>query len=84
MSITRPRVELGGWEDWYGWNIIYKNSKLYSLQGWILQKIQILWKKGSSKSFLKLNPLQKSQSAYVYLHSKWSQVARKIYMVEIL
>ncbi len=49
------RVELGGSEDWYGWNIMYKNGKLYSLQGWTLWKIPILWKKASSKSYLELN-----------------------------
>ncbi len=60
-----PRVELGGREDWYGWNIMYKNSELYTLQGWMLQKIPISWKKGSSKSFLELNSLQKSHWAHM-------------------
>ncbi len=60
-----PMVELGDWEDWYGWNIMNKNSKLYSLQGWMLQKIPILWRKGSSKSFLELNSLQKSHWTHI-------------------
>ncbi len=63
--LSPTRVELGGWEDWYGWNIMYKNNKLYSLQGWMLLKIPILWKKGSSKSFLELNSLQKSHRVHM-------------------
>ncbi len=68
----RP-TELGGSEDWYGWNIMYKNDKLYSLQGWTLQKIPILWKKASSKSCLELNSLQKSHGAHMSVFS-WSWV----------
>ncbi len=44
---------------------MYKNDKLYSLYSRILQKIPIIWKKASSKSYLELNYVQKSQGAHI-------------------
>ncbi len=69
MSIT-PKGGARGWEDWDGWNMVYKNTKLYSLQGWMLQKIPILWNNGSSKSFLESNSLQKIHWAHLSISTQ--------------
>ncbi len=60
-------VELGSLKNWHGWNIImYKNGKLYSRgQNAVKNIVQILWKKVSSKSCLKVNSLQNSQRAHM-------------------
>ncbi len=58
MSISPPKVELGGSKDWYGWNIIFK---LHLIKEKTVQ-IKIVQNSIFYKNYV---------GAYVYLSQEW-------------